>query len=85
MQKVLQHHINAEREVEREYQEILTTPAKLDSYIKEQEKKLLATHQAHHLQLAQQQAAYNQRYNSKVVKFSVDCIDSVQVLNFFNI
>ena len=66
VQKVLQHHISAEREIEREYQDILSTPAKLDSYIKEQEKKLLATQQAHQLQLAQQQAAYSQRYNSKV-------------------
>ncbi|KAL5965648.1 Transcriptional repressor p66-beta [Taenia solium] len=65
VQKVLQQHINAERDVEREYQDIVTNSAKLDAYIKEQEKKLLATHQAHQLQLAQQQAAYSQRYNNK--------------------
>ncbi|KAL5111046.1 Transcriptional repressor p66-beta [Taenia crassiceps] len=65
VQKVLQQHISAERDVEREYQDIVTNSAKLDAYIKEQEKKLLATHQAHQLQLAQQQAAYSQRYNNK--------------------
>uniref|UniRef100_A0A915EWU5 Uncharacterized protein n=1 Tax=Echinococcus canadensis TaxID=519352 RepID=A0A915EWU5_9CEST len=65
VQKVLQLHISAEREVEREYQDIVTNSTKLDVYIKEQEKKLLATQQAHQLQLAQQQAAYSQRYNNK--------------------
>ncbi|CDS42023.1 gata zinc finger domain containing 2b [Echinococcus multilocularis] len=65
VQKVLQLHVSAEREVEREYQDIVTNSTKLDVYIKEQEKKLLATQQAHQLQLAQQQAAYSQRYNNK--------------------
>lgn len=65
--KVMQQHYAAEREVDREYQEIISTPAKLDAYIKEQEKKLLASQQ---LQFAQQ-AVYNQRYGAKVSRVSI--------------
>lgn len=58
----MQQHYAAEREIDKEYQDIVSNPTKLDAYIKEQEKKLLATQQ---LQLAQQ-AAYNQRFGAKV-------------------
>ncbi|KAL7065292.1 hypothetical protein AAHC03_04745 [Spirometra sp. Aus1] len=70
VRQVLQQNSAAEREIEREYQEIIANPTKLENYIREQEKKLLATHQA---QLAQQQQlvqqaaaqAHSQRYQTK--------------------
>ncbi|VDN97310.1 unnamed protein product [Rodentolepis nana] len=58
---IMQQHCAAEREIDKEYQDIVSDPAKLDAYIKEQEKKLLTTQQ---LQIAQQ-AAYNQRFGTK--------------------
>ncbi|VUZ56674.1 unnamed protein product [Hymenolepis diminuta] len=58
---IMQQHYAAEREIDKEYQDIVSNPTKLDAYIKEQEKKLMATQQ---LQLAQQ-AAYNQRFGAK--------------------
>lgn len=69
VQQVLQQEVTAEQEIEQEYKDIVSTPAKMDAYIKEQEKKLLVTQQAQQQQLAQQQAAYNQRYGSKVSSF----------------
>ncbi|VDN16629.1 unnamed protein product, partial [Dibothriocephalus latus] len=70
VRQVLQQNGAAEREIEREYQDIIANPTKLESYIREQEKKLLATHQAQlaqQQQLAQQAAAqaHSQRYQTK--------------------
>uniref|UniRef100_A0A0X3Q2U7 GATA-type domain-containing protein n=1 Tax=Schistocephalus solidus TaxID=70667 RepID=A0A0X3Q2U7_SCHSO len=70
VKQVLQQNGAAEREIEREYQEIIANPTKLENYIREQEKKLLATHQAQlaqQQQLAQQAAAqaHSQRYQTK--------------------
>lgn len=62
MQQVLQQQVACEQEVEREYEEFINSPTKLDAYIKEQEKKMLATQQSHQLQ----QNAYNQRFGGKV-------------------
>ncbi|KAM3172664.1 hypothetical protein ACTXT7_014079 [Hymenolepis weldensis] len=62
LDNIMQQHYAAEREIDKEYQDIVSNPTKLDAYIKEQEKKLLATQQ---LQLAQQ-AAYNQRFGAKL-------------------
>lgn len=69
----LKQHLASEREIEHEYQEIVNSPAKLDAFIKDHERKLLATHQA---QLAQQQqqlqqqttnvsGLHNQRYHQQ--------------------
>ncbi len=62
VQQVLQQQVACEQEVEREYEEFINSPTKLDAYIKEQEKKMLATQQSHQLQ----QNAYNQRFGGKV-------------------
>ncbi|KAH8877315.1 Transcriptional repressor p66-beta [Schistosoma japonicum] len=69
----LKQHAVSEREIEHEYQDVVNSPAKLEAFIKEHERKLLATQQAQMVQQQQQQmqqvasvtGLHNQRYHQQ--------------------
>ncbi|CAH8558310.1 unnamed protein product [Heterobilharzia americana] len=57
----LKQHAVSEREIEHEYQDVVNSPAKLEAFIKEHERKLFVTQQA---QIAQQQQQQIQQVSS---------------------
>ncbi|CAH8529356.1 unnamed protein product [Schistosoma intercalatum] len=69
----LKQHAASEREIEHEYQDVVNSPAKLEAFIKEHERKLLVTQQAQVAQQQQQQmqqvasatGLHNQRYQQQ--------------------
>ncbi|CAH8496513.1 unnamed protein product [Schistosoma turkestanicum] len=69
----LKQHAASERVIEHEYQDVINSPAKLEAFIKEHERKLLVTQQAQVAQQQQQQmqqvvsasGVHNQRYHQQ--------------------
>nr|CAH8848778.1 unnamed protein product [Trichobilharzia regenti] len=84
----LKQHAAQEREIENEYQDIVNSPAKLEAFIKEHERKLMVTQQAQMAQQQQQQlqqaASANNLHNQRYHQQQQQQQQGFQTQNMFN-